>query len=128
MAANHWDCGDLGVAPPANGQVFNPTTVQSAIDRFHSRAGDYDFRVEDRQIAGVAARCLLTTRKPGHDQDPSLGASATLCLSPEGAVVLVAVPSGSITATAYSTTIPDDAFNLPAPVAPTPPSTSTTAN
>lgn len=125
MAANHWDCGDLGVTPAANGQVFNPTVVQSASDRFRARAGDYDFRVETRQLAGIAARCLITTRKPGHEQDSSLGASATLCLSPEGAVVAVDVPSGSITAKAYTTTIPDDAFTLPAPVTPTPTSTST---
>jgi hypothetical protein len=55
-----------------------------------------------------------------------------MCLAPDGAVVLVEVPSGTITATAYTTTIPNDAFTLPAPVNPptTPPSSSapTTAN
>ena len=109
-------------------QVFNPSAVQSAIDRFRQRANDYDFRVEDRPMVGITARCLITTRKPGHEQDSSLGASATLCLSPEGAVVLVDVPSGSITATAYSTTIPGDAFTLPAPVTTTSSSAPTTAN
>jgi hypothetical protein len=117
MAASHWDCGELGITAPATGQVFNPTAVQGAIDRFRQQAANYDFRVEDRQLVGVNARCLITTRKPGHEQDSSLGASATLCLSPEGAVLLVDTPSGTITATAYSTTIPGDAFVLPAPVA-----------
>lgn len=128
MAANHWDCGELGVSPSTSVQVFNPTAVQSAIDRFRQRANDYDFRVEDRQVAGISARCLITTRKPGHDQDPSLGASATLCLSRDGVVVLVDVPSGSITATAYTPTIPEDAFTLPAPLTPTPTSAPATAN
>lgn len=126
MAANHWDCGDLGVTPTTSAQVFNPTIVNSAIGRFRSRANDYDFRTEDRQLAGIKARCLVTTRKPGHDQDSSLGASATLCLSPEGAVVLVDTPSGVVTVTAYTTTIPADAFTLPAPVSPTPTSGAST--
>jgi hypothetical protein len=132
MAANHWDCGELGAAAPGGAQVFDPAVVQRAIDAFRQRVSDYDFRVEDRSLVGITARCLVTTRKPGHEQDPSLGASATMCLAPDGAVVLVEVPSGTITATAYTTTIPNDAFTLPAPVNPptTPPSSSapTTAN
>lgn len=124
MAANHWDCGELGETQTSSGQVFSPAAVQSAIDRFRQQANDYDFKVEDRKVAGVAAQCLITTRKPGHEQDSSLGASATLCLSHEGVVVLVDVPSGSLTATAYTTTIPDDAFKLPASVGPAAPPTA----
>ena len=116
MAANHWDCGDLGTASTSSGQIFGATAVQLAIDRFRQRAGDYDFRVEPRAIAGASAKCLVTTRKPGHEQDPTVGASATLCLSPEGAVVLAETPSGTLTATAYTTAIPPDAFALPAAV------------
>jgi hypothetical protein len=127
MTANHWDCGELGATPSSSEEVFNPSAVEGAIDGFRQRANDYDFRVEDRQMVGITARCLVTTRKPGHDQDSSLGAEATLCLSPEGAVLLVAVPSGSLTATAYTTTIPGDAFTLPAPVPTTSPA-PTTAN
>jgi hypothetical protein len=128
MTANHWDCGEIGPSPSKNAHVFNPATVQSAIDGFRQRANDYDFRVEEREMVDITARCLITTRKPGREQDPSLGASATLCLSPEGAVVLVDVPSGSIKATAYSTTIPADAFTLPAPVTSPSSSAPTTAN
>jgi hypothetical protein len=128
MAANHWDCGELGASSSPGAQVFSPSAVQAAIERFRQRANDYDFRVEDRPIVGITARCLITTRKPGRELDSSLGASATLCLSPEGAVVLVEVPSGSITATAYSTTIPADAFMLPAPITTSTPSAPTTAN
>jgi len=128
MAANHWDCGELGASQPTNTQVFNPSAVQNAIDGFRQRVNDFDFRVEDRPMAGIRARCLITTRKPGREQDSSLGGTATLCLSPEGAVLLVEVPSGSITATAYSTTIPGDAFTLPAAVTPASSSAPTTAN
>jgi hypothetical protein len=128
MAANHWDCGELGVAQSSSAQVFSPSAVQSAIDGFRQRANDYDFRVENRLIVGITARCLITTRKPGREQNSSLGAAATLCLSPEGVVVLVEVPSGSIRATTYSTVIPNDAFTLPAPVTPTSSSAPTKAN
>jgi hypothetical protein len=118
MAANHWDCGELSGRPSTNSEVFGPTAVQAAIDGFRSRAADYDFRVEGQKIAGVDARCLITTRKPGHEQNPSLGESAKLCVAPEGAIVLVEVPSGSVTATEYTTAIPSNAFDLPAPLTP----------
>jgi hypothetical protein len=123
MAANHWDCGALGLSPSSTPGVFSPTVVQAAIDTFKQRAADYDFRVESRPIAGVTARCLITTLKSGHASDSTLGASGTLCLSPEGAIVLIETPAGTVTATEYTTTIPADAFNLPAPV---PSSTSET--
>ena len=118
MAAGQWQCGDLGVSSSASGEVFGVTAVQLAIDRFKARAADYDFRVERRIIVNEQATCLLTTRKPGHDQDPSLGTAATLCLSPQGAILSAEVPSGSLTASSYTTTIPDDALTLPAPVVP----------
>jgi len=98
MAAKQWQCGDLGVATSDNSEVFGATAVQLAIDRFKQRAADYDFRVEDRMIANVKATCLLT------------------CLSREGAILSAEVPSGTLTASSYATTIPDDALTLPAPV------------
>ena len=116
MAAKQWQCGDLGVATSDSSEVFGASAVQLAIDRFKQRAADYDFRVEDRMIANVKATCLLTSRKARHDQDPSLGASATLCLSREGAILSAEVPSGTLTASSYATMIPDDALTLPAPV------------
>lgn len=122
MQANRWDCGELGISAPS-GQVFGGDAVKSAIDAFRSRADDYDFRIEDRTIANVAARCLVTTRKPGHESDSTLGASATLCLSHEGVILSIDSPSASITATDYTTTIPNDAFTLPAS-----PTTTTTAS
>jgi hypothetical protein len=128
MASNRWDCGELGGAASSAPQVFDPAAVQRAIEGFRQRATDYDFRVEDRPLVGVTARCLITTVKPGHEQDSSLAPSATLCLSPQGAVLAVDVPSGAITARAYTTTIPDDAFTLPAAVTSTESSAPTTTN
>lgn len=127
MTANQWVCGELG-SPGDTGEVFGPTAVQRATDQFRRRAEDYDFRVEPRTVAGAAGRCLVTTRKPGREVDATLGASATLCVSPEGVILLAEVPSGSITATTYTTTIPPDAFTLPAPVGSSTTSTSSPAS
>jgi hypothetical protein len=115
MTSNHWECGEIGTSGTSGG-VFSPETIRKAIDGFEQRANDYDFRVEHRSLVGVDASCLVTTRKPGRESESALGAEATMCVSPEGVVLLVDVPTGSITATAYTTTIPADAFTLPAPV------------
>lgn len=123
MTAGQWQCGDLGVSSSNPDEVFGATTVQLAIERFKQRAADYDFRVEPRTIANVKATCLLTTRKAGHDLDPTLGTSATLCLSDEGAILSAETPSGTLAAASYTTSIPDDAFKLPAD-----PTTTTTSS
>lgn len=111
---NQWQCGQLGSHASADSGVLATDTVRQAADRFRQRAADYDFRVEQRSVANANATCLVTNRKPGHDQDPTLGASATLCLSAEGVPLLVQTPTGSVTAVEYSTTVPDNAFDLPA--------------
>lgn len=115
-ANDQWQCGELGPSSSSSDDVFGASAVSLAIDRFRQRATDYDFRVEHRTIANVDATCLVTTRKPGHDQDPSLGPSATLCLSAEGAILRAETGAGTLSASSYTTKIPDDAFALPAPI------------
>ena len=112
-----WQCGDLGGtvgSQPTDG-ILDPNALRTAADRLRERASDFDFRVETRSIAGASARCLVTTRKPEAASDPSLGASGTLCLSTEGALLLGETPTGRFEAKEYTTTIPPDAFDLPAP-------------
>ena len=112
-----WACGTLTSkdASASPSDPLNADAVAAAVDKFRQRASDYDFRVDRRTVAGTDARCLVTTRKAGHDQDPSLGTSATMCVSPEGAVLSVEVPTGAYAATGYSTMVSADAFSLPAP-------------
>jgi hypothetical protein len=113
-----WQCGDLGADPSrqlADG-VLDPDALRAATDRLRERAADFDFRIETRTIAGASARCLVTTRKPEAASDPSIGASGTLCLSTEGALLLGETPTGRFEAKEYTTTIPADAFDVPAPV------------
>ena len=117
MTAGKWQCGDLGTDPARKvvGGVIDPEALRKATDRVRERAGDFDFRIETRTIAGASTRCLVTTRKPEAASDPSLGASGTLCLSSEGALLLGETPTGRFEAKEYTTTIPADAFVLPAP-------------
>ena len=122
MANKQWQCGDLGPSSESSDEAFGASAVRLAVDRFRQRATDYDFRVEHRTIANVDATCLVTNRKPGHDQDPSLGASATLCLSAQGAVLRAETGSGTLNASSYTTDVAGDAFALPAPISSSSPS------
>jgi hypothetical protein len=115
-----WQCGQLGPAPSSDEGVLGNDTVSKAADVFRQRAADYDFQVQPRSIANTNATCLVTNRKPGHDQDPSLGATATLCLSAEGVPLLIETPTGSLTAVEYATSVADDTFDLPASPTTTP--------
>ncbi|MGI8662943.1 MAG: hypothetical protein ACR2LQ_06995 [Acidimicrobiales bacterium] len=109
-----WTCAALGAqGPGGEDRVLDPKTVTAAIEQLTRRVDDYDFRVEDRQLLGVTARCLVTTLKPGRS-DPSLGSAATLCLAPSGAQLLVDVPRGKLEASAYRADVATDAFSLPA--------------
>lgn len=91
-----WACEELG-ASPAVGPID-----AAVIDAFVAEL-DGDFAVEARDVAGVEARCVVTSPTPG-----------ALCVAPSGALLLVERPAGSIRATSYTTEVPDDAFALPA--------------
>ena len=63
-------------------------------------AGHY--RIERRDLVGVAATCLTTESQ------------ATLCLSPEGVPLLTETPSLSIRAVRYAGRVDRSRFRLPA--------------
>jgi hypothetical protein len=108
-----WTCAPFEAQGTNDDGVLDAKTVSAAVQQLTKRAADYDFRVEDRTLVGVTAQCLVTTLKPGHS-DPSLGASATLCLAPSGAQLLVDVPRGKLEASDYRADVAADAFSLPA--------------
>jgi hypothetical protein len=107
-----WECGRVDVVPPGGG-AFDEEALAERAAALADRADDYEFSVESRQLAGVDASCLVTTLAEGHPADPALGEAGTLCVSPEGAVLLVESGGTRQAATAYSTELPDDAFLLP---------------
>ncbi len=112
--ADKWQCGRLRDQADHAG-LLDDNAAANAVATFRKRAADFDFVIDGRTIAGAAATCLVTTRKSGHD-DPTLGRSATLCLSAEGAQLLVEVPRGRLEATAYRTDLPAGSLDPPAPL------------
>ncbi len=65
-----------------------------------------------RPIAGVEASCLVTRILAGRER-PELGDGGTLCVSPEGALLLVDQGGEILEATDYGTEIPDGTFVRP---------------
>ena len=92
-------CDELGRAP-AKG-VFDADAVAELTDALATEAG-YELGVDERDVAGVAARCVVT--------DPP---AATLCIADSGAILLVERSAGTVRATAYTTDVADDSFLLP---------------
>lgn len=100
------------VAGAASEGIFAEERIDALGAALSGAATSYTFAIEEQDVAGVDARCLVATRR-AEVEDPALGAEATICLSPEGAQLLVDTPSGTLRAVAYAPVVPDDAFALP---------------
>jgi hypothetical protein len=110
--ADRWTCRTSAAPPPALGG-FDPANLKSTVDQLSAARLTYDFRVEHRTVAGTAATCLVTERKPGA---PGTGGQmGRLCVAASGAPLLVEQPGQTLTAVSYSTTVPKATFDLPAP-------------
>jgi hypothetical protein len=83
-------------------------------DRLAADADRYDLTVEPRRLVGVEATCLVARLRPGVVAAGDEGAEGTMCVSPEGAVLLTERPSELLQAVEYSAAVTDDAFTLPA--------------
>lgn len=114
QTAGSWRCHELGADPGELGAI-DPEAVAAVVESLTERAEFYDFAVEERELIGIAAECLVTTRRPDAPDDAALGESATLCVTDIGAVLLAETPSGAVTAVEYATDVDDEAFELPVP-------------
>lgn len=110
-----WVCQPAAGADASFGG-FGEKEVAAAVEDLRKSKNDYDFRLAEREVAGVKARCLVTELKPGHKESPSTGRKGTLCISPEGVPLLVETPSASLRALRYSTNVDDKVFEPPAEV------------
>lgn len=70
----------------------------------------YELRVEERTMVGTTARCLVAELRDGAEA-PERGALGTLCLSPEGAQLLVDTSGERLEASDYTTDVPSGAFD-----------------
>jgi len=88
--------------------VFTSGALEELAESLAARRTDYSFAIEEREVAGVGASCLVTTRKAGRD-DPALGAEGTICAAPTGVVLLVDQGTDAVEALAYADEVdPED--------------------
>lgn len=113
LGADRWFCARDDEPAPEIGR-FADADVSRAVTALAEAADEYAFRVEERRIADVDARCLVTERRADAPPDPSAATTGTLCVSPEGVPLLVEQAGDDQRATAYTTDVPDDALVLPA--------------
>lgn len=119
--AEGWECAPAAADAAPTGPFTLADIDRTARQLAEARA-HYTLRIEERPVAGVAASCLVAEPRaevPPADHETVPG---VLCISPEGAPLLVEQRSESLRATRYRTTVDRDAFRLPA----APVSTTTT--
>jgi hypothetical protein len=112
-SGGRWECA-RSEERPEDLSAIGSETLDRLLDALRASAVTYDFRVAGRQVAEVPATCLVTELKPGQRASPAMGQRGTQCVSAEGALLLVETPQTSLRATKYSTSVPKDAFELPA--------------
>lgn len=92
--------------------AFSEEALVAFGDALVSSAGDFDLRVERRVIADVDATCLVAAPVAGRPLDGSGPGVDTICLSPQGAQLLVDVGGERLVADGYSRTVPAGTFDL----------------
>lgn len=100
---------DAVADPPG---AFGPNAIAELTESLRDRVSDFAFAVEPRPVAGVEATCLVTRILAGRER-PELGDGGTLCVSPEGALLLVDQGDEQLEASDYSTDVADGTFTRP---------------
>ena len=95
--------------------LLAPQDIARTVAQLKAAKTNYTFKVTDRKIAGVGVHCLVTTPRPGVS-----GGGSTLCLSSQGAVLLVEGTDNPLTAVKYSTSVDDKKLRLPTTPEPPP--------
>ena len=76
---------------------FDAPAVEDLVRRLRNSRDDFTYRVEDRPMLGVTARCLVTEPAPGADGLDT----GVFCVSDEGAVLSLTGATGDLEATEY---------------------------
>lgn len=92
--------------------AFTDDAVQAFTDDLLASADEFDLTVESRTIAEVEATCLIAAPAAGTVLDGSEAGVDTVCLSPEGAQLLVDAGGERVVADGYSTKVPDGTFDV----------------
>lgn len=92
--------------------LFDVEDLEELTASLEARRDDFTFAVETATVAGVEARCLVTTVREGRDR-PELGDRAEICVSPEGVLLRVTQGDEPFEATDYATEVPEGTFARP---------------
>lgn len=92
--------------------LFSDAALTTFADEMVASADDFDLTVEERTIAEVDATCLVAAPKAGTTLDGSGPGVDTICLSDEGAQLLVDAGGQRVVATGYSTDVPKGTFDV----------------
>jgi hypothetical protein len=92
--------------------AFADDAVQAFTDDLLASADDFDLTVEARTIAEVEATCLISAPAAGTPLDGSEAGVDTVCLSPEGAQLLVDSGGERVVADGYTAEVPDGTFDV----------------
>jgi hypothetical protein len=103
-----WTCQRAAGAPATLG-TFTPSELKATVDRLASQRAEFRFEVVPRRVAGVKATCLITTPVAA----TAGSSSGTLCISAQGAPLLVNGSAGRLEATSYKASARAQAFRLP---------------
>lgn len=92
--------------------AFTDAALATFTDEMLASARDFDLTVEERTVADVEVRCLVAAPKAGTTLTGSGPNVDTICLSDEGAQLLVDAGGQRVVATAYSTEVPEGTFDV----------------
>jgi hypothetical protein len=93
---------------------FTDDALEAFTTALLDSADDVDLTVDERVLADIDARCLVSAPKAGTPLDGSGPGVETLCLSPEGAQLLIDSGGERLVADGYSTTVPEGTFDVTA--------------
>ncbi len=92
--------------------TFTQDALQDFIDQVEASKDELDITVDERTIADTDVTCVTTTPKAGTELDGRGPGTDVLCLSAEGAQLLVDHAGERLVADSYSTTVPKGTFDV----------------
>jgi hypothetical protein len=90
--------------------AFTDDALETFAEELGASLDDLTLTVEERTIADVGATCLVATPKPGTTESTTTDVE-TICLSDEGAQLLLDVGGERLEADGYSTEVPEGTFD-----------------
>jgi len=92
--------------------TFTAEALSAFSDALIESADELDLTVETRTIADAEATCLVAAPAGGTELDGTGPGVDTICLSAEGAQLLVDAGGERVVASAYSTDVPEGTFDV----------------